>query len=316
MTDYSSLIGRFSKMHIAIIGDLMLDVFDYGHVERESPEAPVPIICVDRRLVMPGGAGNVAMNLHALGAQVSLVGTVGDDGVGTELRTLLRSADIDVSGVQTINGHPTSEKHRVLQDGRHLLRVDYEKTESAGAEVERALVAATEISLGACDAVIVADYAKGTITEAVAQSVQKLAKARGIPLIVDTKPVNAPLFKEQMLVTPNAKEAYEIAKTTDLAEAGKILTKLFASPVLITQGKDGMTLFSSGKSVHAPALARVAADVSGAGDTVTAVCTLALAAGMSLEETMTMASHGAALAVEKRATGVITAAELLERVSA
>lgn len=312
MSKSLALIRAFAKQRIGVLGDVMLDIFDYGRVERESPEAPVPIVNVYERRMMPGGAGNVAVNARMLAAVVDLVGTIGDDPAGATLTKLLWDAGIELSLV-TAEDRPTTEKHRVLKDGTHILRVDHENNRPVGEDCEREIIAHLERCMPRWDALIISDYAKGVVTERVATRALALAREHGVPIVVDTKPAHAKFFSRLALVTPNVKEALAMSGASDVATAGPLLEKLFASPVLITEGKDGMTLFAKGKTVHIPAYARSVVDVSGAGDTVTTAAALVLSAEGSLEDAIEIAAVAAAAAVEKPGTGAVTADELMGR---
>jgi rfaE bifunctional protein kinase chain/domain len=308
---FRQAIALFPQRKLAVIGDLMLDVYEYGLVSRLSPEAPVPVVRMERRLSLPGGAANAARNARACGASVVLFGLVGDDPAGREVRGLLKQDGIDVSGIFSDPDRPTTEKKRIVGPDGHMLRVDYESTRPLPDALSRKIADAFAAALEGCAAIVIADYAKGVMTGALANQILTAAKAAGIPVVVDTKPANAPLYRGPAALTPNAQEAREMAGADDLAVAGPALTRLFGAPVVITRGAEGMSLYSDAPPLHIPARQVAVADVSGAGDTVTVGVALGLATGLGLPDAMRLANLMAALVVAKKGTATVTAEELL-----
>lgn len=310
----AELLSAFPAKHVGVVGDAMLDFFTRGRIERISPEAPVPILICEYEQCVSGGAANAAAGVSALGAKADLFGMRGNDGDGKAL-----SAALDASGV---NDHlcieeqrPTTVKHRIIDaNGRHLLRVDWEQahdipTELAERETQRILA-----RMDAWDALIFGDYAKGYVTEAMARAVMEAARKRKLPVVIDTKPAHVHFFGEASLFTPNAKEAQAMTEAEDITEAGTALHALLNSPILITRGHEGMTLFDKNGTHHLDTRAETVVDVSGAGDTVVAVCALALASGASIPEAMHLANIAAAVVIGKEGTATVVAEEIRSRV--
>ena len=314
-TDLKKFVTRFPDMRVGVVGDVMLDIFTRGTVHRLSPEAPVPVVLMESELQMPGGAANVAIGIRELGAHAELFGVVGTDRSGHALKDLLQVNAID-EHLTAIDHRRTTVKHRILAEERHLLRVDWEETDAITDEIVSTELQHIEERIGNWDALVIPDYAKGYMTEYFVTKLLQLARDHSLPVIVDMKPSQFSLYKDVALITPNFHEASSIAETEDVHEAGNLLVSLSNSPVLITQGENGMTLFAdktgSGHMSHLPAKARNVVDVSGAGDTVAATMTLAIAAGATLQDAMIIANEAAAIAVGKPGTSPVTQNELLE----
>lgn len=305
------IVESFSTLRVGVIGDVMLDIFTRGSADRISPEAPVPIVLMESELEMPGGAGNVARGVSTLGAEVDLVGVRGDDRAGQALTSLLHSANV-ADYLITDAGRRTTVKHRVITQNEHLLRIDWETTTDVPSEVTRALIEQIAALTKDWDAIIIADYAKGVITEPFVQEVLRLAAEEGIIVTVDTKPSNFKYFKNVRLMSPNHKEAAIISGIEDVHSAGKHLVQASNSAVLITQGASGMTLFEGEDVLFEPAQAIEVIDVSGAGDTVSVAVTLALAAGATAAEALVIASSAAAIVVSQPGTTAVSTEELIE----
>jgi D-beta-D-heptose 7-phosphate kinase/D-beta-D-heptose 1-phosphate adenosyltransferase len=267
---------------------------------------------MESRLSVPGGAGNAARNALACGAAVALFGLVGDDAAGREVLDLLRRDGVNTGGILTDPQRQTTEKKRIVGPDGHMLRVDYESTQPAGQALSEKIADAFTAALAGCDAIVIADYAKGVLTPSLAAQILAAARAAGIPVVVDTKPAHAPFYRDVAVLTPNAQEAREMAGADDLDIAGPALARLFAAPVMVTRGADGMSLYAQqGAPRHILAHPVTVADVSGAGDTATVGMALGLASGLDLGEAMQLANLMAALAVAKKGTAVVTAEELL-----
>jgi len=311
----AQLPQAFTGKTVLVLGDVMLDRFIYGAVDRISPEAPVPVIAVERETAMLGGAGNVARNVAALGGRAVLLGLIGDDEAGRTLEGLLR----DEAGLEAElvidPARRTTEKVRYISGSHQMLRVDREDRTEARAE---ALLAAFNRRLAEADVVVLSDYAKGVLTDAVTRSAIDAARAAGKPVIVDPKSRNLARYDGATLIKPNRKEAAEatgISGNSDEASEAAGAAILAQAPgleaALITRGGAGMTLSQRGAAaVHLPATAVEVFDVSGAGDTVAATLALALAAGAALAEASALANLAAGLVVAKLGTDVVTAAEL------
>jgi len=315
MTD---LISRFRGAPVLVVGDLMLDEFVWGTVNRISPEAPVPVVEVQRRTFVVGGAANAAANVAALGGKVILAGVVGDDAAGDRTRELLTDAGIDISPIVSDQSRPTTTKTRIHAHSQQVVRIDHEENQAISFDVEEALLVRIAALLPTVRGCVLSDYAKGVVTPRFAQSLVSLCHAAGVPVVVDPKGVDYAKYAGATLVKPNLFEARKVLNCdlrdqSAVERAGADLLERLAETdaVLITQGSNGMTLFERGRgAVHVPAKAREVFDVTGAGDTVAATIALALAAGAGLESACRLASAAAAVAVGKAGTATVTPAEL------
>lgn len=305
----------FSGRRILVLGDVMLDTFVYGHCTRISPEAPIPVVRIEREDVMLGGAGNVARNIAALGGEAVLVGIVGDDAAGAALRARIADEAGIVADLVT-DGRPTTQKIRYVAAQQQMLRADREQTHAAD---PAPLLAAVTRQLGSVEAVVLSDYAKGVLSPTLLAAVIALARDAGKPVIADPKSADVARYDGVTLMTPNAGEATAAAgiacdgSDADVAiAADRLLERMPGSPaLLITRGARGMTLVERGREArHLPALARAVFDVSGAGDTVIATLALGLAAGLPVAEATELANVAAGMAVSKPGTAVVTADEL------
>jgi D-beta-D-heptose 7-phosphate kinase/D-beta-D-heptose 1-phosphate adenosyltransferase len=309
----TELLARMAGRRIVVVGDAMIDEWIWGDVSRISPEAPVPVVAVHEHTFTLGGAGNVVNNLHALGARIALVGCVGDDEEGRRLREMLATLGVDTQGVLTTADRPTTRKTRIVARGQQVVRADWEST-AALSDADRArLVACTREAVRDADAVVLSDYAKGLLQRDVVEA------ALAAPVVVaDPKPSNAAIFRGVTCIAPNAAEAARasgiaIVDDASLAAAAQaLLTMLESRWVLVTRGEHGMTLFGSGgERFDVPAVARTVFDVSGAGDTVVAVLTLALAAGIPAATATQLANFAAGAVVEKLGTATATPDEIV-----
>jgi len=312
----ADLLAAMRGRRIAVIGDLMLDEWYWGSVRRISPEAPVPVVEVNDHTYTLGGAGNVANNLAALGAKVSVFGVVGNDEAGERLLGLFHKLHVDASGVARVRSRPTTQKMRIVAHNQQVVRADREATSSIDGKVQQWLVRAIGRLDGALDGVILSDYGKGLITRPLIQAVCNFKK--GAVITADPKPQNLDAFVGVDWIAPNVAETEEAAgmrvrSDADLARAAKILmNRTRAKHVLVTRGEHGMSLFSKkGKPLWVPAMARQVYDVSGAGDTVMSTLTLALAAGATLERAVTLANLAAGVVVEKLGTATASSKEIL-----
>jgi D-beta-D-heptose 7-phosphate kinase/D-beta-D-heptose 1-phosphate adenosyltransferase len=301
---------------VVVLGDVMLDTFVYGHCARISPEAPIPVVRVEREEAMLGGAGNVARNIVALGGEAVLVSMVGDDAAGAALRDEV-AAEPGIAADLITDGRPTTCKTRYVASQQQMLRVDAEASHAAE---PAPLLAAFGRRLADADAVVLSDYAKGVLTPALLRAAIAGARAAGKPVIADPKSADVARYDGVTLLTPNTGEAAAAAGhlcgSDEEAEraAAAMLARMPGSPaVLVTRGPRGMTLVRrDAPAIHLPALAREVFDVSGAGDTVVATLAVALAAGIDLVQAAELANVAAGRAVSKPGTAVVTADELLE----
>ena len=311
-------VARFTGRRVLVVGDLMLDQYIRGSVSRISPEAPVPVVRVTGENFIPGGAGNVVSNLAALGAEVSIVGVVGEDEAGRRLLEQFREKGVDVAGVCVDVDRLTTQKCRVVAERQQAIRYDRETTGPLSHATETRLLASLADELSQADAVILSDYGKGVIGPKLLSRAILGSRRRNIPVTVDPKPEHFRRYKGVTCVTPNTAEAWACMHRVPkpgqdaLDELGRdILKTLNSRSVLITRGPDGMSLFEAGKKVtHIPTVAREVFDVSGAGDTVISTFTLALAAGAPLVRAAKLSNHAAGIVVAKLGTATTDQKEL------
>ncbi len=311
------LLKAISKLRILVVGDVMLDRYIKGDATRISPEAPVPVIDVFEEFSTAGGAGNVALNIAALGAGCTVAGHFGPKETGSKLRDILRTKGI--STVDTPGSGQTIIKTRVMVRGQQLCRIDRESPPAEYHLTANEAEALLAQEIKACDAVILSDYAKGILNNELIARVAKLARAAGKFIALDPKPRRLLTFKDLDLITPNERESLQLAGIKLLphtpfpaAEVCAKLHKLYRTKhLVITRGKDGMLLSSGGKiSKIIPTVAREVFDVSGAGDTSLAALVLALTAGAKLEAAAHFSNAAAGVVVGKIGTATVTPAEL------
>ncbi|HYF61882.1 MAG TPA: D-glycero-beta-D-manno-heptose-7-phosphate kinase [Herpetosiphonaceae bacterium] len=316
--ELAALIEGFAAQRVLVIGDVMLDEYVWGEVSRISPEAPVPVVNVLRRTYRPGGAGNVAASVAALGGAPTLIGVAGADPMAAALRQALAEVGVDRPELIAVPERPTTVKTRILAQSQQMLRCDVEVTDPLGAAAEDALLALVRDRLAAATVCVISDYAKGVLTRRVCQSVIQAAAQAGVPVIVDPKGVSYERYAGATVITPNLNEA---ATATGLAihgpeqlgqAAGALMARLGGSAVIITRGAEGMTLFQPGaEPLTVPARARAVYDVTGAGDTVVAALAVALGGRAGLPDAMQLATVAAGIVVGKLGTATVSQAELL-----
>lgn len=311
-----ALIRRFGNARLLVVGDLMLDRFVWGRVDRISPEAPVPVVQVTSESVHLGGAANVVHNIRALGGRATACGVVGRDSAGQLVLAELERVGAGTAGVTVSQATVTVEKTRIIAHNQQVVRLDREQREPGSGATAR-LGRFLEQRLREFDAVVLADYGKGVINESVLSLLGTAQARRRFLLIVDPKKPNFPYYRGVTLATPNLLEAaeaagIEICDNASLRAAGRrLLERWEAEAILITRGEQGMSLFTrTGAARHFPTAARQVFDVTGAGDTVVATCALALAAGASLDEAAFLANHAAGVVIGKLGTATLSAAEL------
>jgi rfaE bifunctional protein kinase chain/domain len=316
MTRVESFAGR----RIAVIGDVMLDHFLIGRANRISPEAPVPVLHLLKEEFRLGGAGNVASNVRALGGAPTLVGLIGRDEGGTHLRTTLRAAGIDASGLVEDATRPTTEKLRaVTARNQQVARIDRESTAPAAGDALNLLTAQVS-GLSGHEAIVLSDYSKGAISAPIVAAAISAAAGARCPLLVDPKVPDAAYYRGATLITPNHHEAelmtgISIVSEDDARTAARRIHELCGASVLITWGEHGMwaldTSAGSAQEAALPAAAREVSDVTGAGDTVIATLALALASGARLIEAAQLANFAAGIVVGRFGPATVTAAELM-----
>ena len=320
-----SLLRAAAKSRLLVVGDVMLDQFLWGRVNRISPEAPVPVVEFETESFMPGGAANVARNLTALNADVELVGLVGKDDSAKQIRALLKQDDVGSSGLLTEASRMTTCKSRVIAHQQQVVRIDRETKSTADARATRRLLAAIEKEIVGTRAIIIGDYSKGVVTQELLTGLRELCVPLGIWLSVDPKPAHHLDLSGLSLITPNRSELFELAGLTDdtrhanplrdknLMAAVKVVQAHYQPALLlVTLSEQGMLLGQRGvKSVVIPTVAQEVYDVSGAGDTVVASFTLAIAAGASPLEAAIFSNHAAGVVVGKIGTATVTPQEIV-----
>jgi D-beta-D-heptose 7-phosphate kinase / D-beta-D-heptose 1-phosphate adenosyltransferase len=310
------LVDQIRGTRVLVVGDVMLDHFVGGQVERVSPEAPALVLRVEEERSMLGGAGNVAANIASLGGTAVLVGVLGQDPAGAHFAAL-----VDAFGGSLVDASIrtdaccTTQKTRFISGSRHLLRADHESV-GLSPDDEQAVAAAIGEHAAGCDAIVVSDYAKGVVCEVVMTAAVEAARAHGIPLVADPKRRSFSLYAGADLITPNRKElefatGEPCADLESCARAAREVMAITGASILLTRSEEGVALFRDGAEPWAEgARAKAVRDVSGAGDTILAVCAVALAAGAQLDTASHMANVAAAVAVGKTGTSCITPDEL------
>jgi D-beta-D-heptose 7-phosphate kinase/D-beta-D-heptose 1-phosphate adenosyltransferase len=316
----TSLLDRlscFQELRGLVLGDVMLDRFVYGSFKRISPETPGPIMAIRHHADMPGGAGNVVRNLAALGAGSTIVGVVGDDSWGRSLTEQLGKIPFLRSGLVVDQSRETTVKTRYVAEGQQVLRADRETLFSLSPDIEAQLLTAYRTALGESDIVILSDYGKGVLSEAVAGAAIDIARIAGKQVIVDPKAKTIERYRRATLLKPSRSElqagcGFECRTDEQVEDACRaIINKVDCETIVVSRGQDGMSaVCAHGPAVHLRTSARDVMDVSGAGDTVAAALALALAAGASLPEACSLANVAAGIVVGGRGTAIVTRAEI------
>ena len=315
MFDFDALSNAMVRQTVLCVGDLMLDEFVYGEVSRISPEAPAPVIAVQRSETNIGGSGNVARNIASLGARCIFVGLIGEDDAGKTLKAALARENLIESVLISDPTRPTTRKVRFVSEhfSTHMLRADWEKASPASADIEQKLIDAILPLLSRADIVLLSDYAKGVLTARVIRNVIDAARKLGKRVIVDPKSANFAIYRGATLLTPNRKEFAEATRSradteAEIAAAAQEAMLLAdCEAMLVTLSEHGMTLVPrNGEAIHVPAHPVKVRDVSGAGDTAAAVVAVALAAGADWETALRVANAAAAVAVSKKGTAIVT----------
>jgi D-beta-D-heptose 7-phosphate kinase / D-beta-D-heptose 1-phosphate adenosyltransferase len=306
--EFSENLKRLPTASVLCIGDVMMDRFVYGAVDRISPEAPIPVLRVEREKHMLGGSGNVVANMAALGVRATLIAAVGDDGAATDIRKNLEALNI-ASALEIDAARGTTVKSRFVCGTQQMLRVDREKTEEISKDVEDKIITRAGEIIPTVGAVVLSDYKKGLLTDRVISSVIALAKKHGIPVIVDPKGADFTRYKGASVITPNRREletATGMKAGTDddvRAAAMKLIMSCGISTVLATRSKDGLSVVTEKEApLHIPAQVREIYDVSGAGDTVIAVFASMIAAGVDVQNAARLANIAAGIVVGKPGT--------------
>ena len=313
------ILDKFAGARVIVVGDVMLDRYWWGSVTRISPEAPVPVVRMERTSLAAGGAANVAANIAGLGATPVLLGAVGDDDESLLVPDVLSEVGVSPGHLVTISGRPTTVKTRIIAHSQQVARIDQESDAPLSANVENAVLEKFKALVTDCDAVVVSDYAKGLLTERIVSEIISISKGRNIPVLVDPKGKDYSKYSGATLITPNRREAADACgleendqQMVDLA-GNQLLMQLGMQSVLITQGEDGMTLFrKDSEPYHLNTVARDVYDVTGAGDTVIGTLAVAVAAGAELDQAADIANLAAGLVVEQVGTTAISFPELQE----
>jgi rfaE bifunctional protein kinase chain/domain len=316
----ANLLDRFADLSILIVGDLMLDHFVIGRVDRISPEAPVPVVQFDHETWRLGGAANVANNLVAMGGRVETIGVVGNDADASRLLSGLAERSIGIGGIVSDSARCTTRKLRVVTTrNQQVARIDYEQDGEISGSIEETVIRRIDDLSRSAHAIVISDYLKGVISTRVAAAAIAAAERRAIPLLVDPKVPHISYYRGATLVTPNHHEAeavshMRIRTSADAREAARrFRERAQCAAVLITRGEHGMCLFGPDGDVDLPAEAREVADVTGAGDTVISALALAVAASASLADAARLANRAAGIVVGKFGPATVTLDELRQR---
>jgi D-glycero-beta-D-manno-heptose-7-phosphate kinase len=319
--DLLPFIPKLKNSRVLVIGDVMIDEYIWGNVSRISPEAPVPVVNVTSESLRLGGAGNVVNNIHSLGAKVWLCGLVGNDDMGRKIIHDLRKMGVDTRGVIVEADRVTTVKTRIIAQHQQVVRYDREVVRPIQPDSIRQIISLLDDHLNELDAVLISDYAKGVVCEALVREVGSTTRKAGKILAVDPKVKNVPLFDGVTIITPNHYEAGEAAgrwvrSDEDLLAVGQtLLDRLHAQSVLITRGEKGMTLFDkNGDITHIPTVAKEVFDVTGAGDTVISVLTMAMAIGASSREAAMLSNYAAGIVVGEVGTATLKTVDLEDAV--
>ena len=315
------ILDRFSKVKILVIGDIMMDRFIWGKVSRISPEAPVPVVAVEKETFLLGGAANVVNNIRSLGGKVSLCGVVGDDEMGQKIIKELTQMGIGIHGVFVEEGRQTTTKTRIIAHHQQLVRIDRETTDHLKVLTFRNVSEFLKVKIENFDGIILSDYGKGLLTRELIKTTIRIAKEARKFVMVDPKLNNFSFYKGATVVTPNSKEASEasgipVADQSSLIKAGRILLRRLKCDVLvITRGEEGIAIFEPHQEPFlVPTIAKEVYDVTGAGDTVIGTMALALGAGARVIEATKLANYAAGIVVGKVGTATVKREELIKAI--
>lgn len=319
MKDWRKVWEKFADVKILVVGDVMLDRYWWGTVSRISPEAPVPVVKLEKTELKAGGAANVAANVSSLGSKSLLVGVTGEDEAGRALPQILEQNNVSPKHLIYFSNRPTTTKTRIIAHSQQVVRIDDEKALPLDAQQSEIVWQSVTELLPDVDVVILSDYAKGCLSETVLVNIIKTARKLNKIVLVDPKGKNYEKYAGATLLTPNKSEAaaasgVEIIDERTTIEAGnRLLDNLQIESLLVTLGEDGMRLFQKGKeSEHFPVMARAVYDVTGAGDTVIAALAVALGASLDLSSAVEIANAAAGLAVEQIGTTPVAVSQLIK----
>ncbi len=318
MVKLSGLLSRFSPVRVLVIGDFMLDTYTTGKIKRISPEAPVSVLHAQKEESRPGGAGNVALNLVSLGAKVDLIGRIGPDHAGNELRDALETEGVNVENLLSQKGYKTPVKNRLIADAQQILRVDFETVSPLPDALEELVIERLPPILNKVDVVAISDYGKGFLSRRLLSCIIEMAKLQQIPVIVDPKGEDFVKYAGATVIKPNLTEAFAAAKLssdTPLAQVAETILKLCGvEMLLITRSEAGMSLFNKdGQSFDFPVRSKEVKDVTGAGDTALAMIAVALANKLDIKYGAQLANIAAGIAIERLGCARINLSEVAQR---
>jgi len=315
------IISDFSRAGVLVVGDVMVDHFIWGNVSRISPEAPVPVVDVQKDSILLGGCANVLNNINAIGGRVYVAGVVGSDNIGKQLLAELHEKKIDTNGIVVEKGRPTTLKTRIVAHGQQMVRFDKEDRKPIPpSSIDKILdyVSSLRKKIGA---IVISDYNKGVVSRDLVQGIRKIVEGSDVFLCLDPKQNNFSIYRGVHLITPNHYEVQraagiEMTGVDDIRKVSESILKKFAFPaMLVTRGEEGMSLFENGRKIthtHFPAQAKEVYDVTGAGDTVIGILALGLAAKASIKEATCLANLAAGIVVEKIGTATVSQKELID----
>ena len=313
-------VARFAGATVAVLGDIMLDRYFWGDVERISPEAPVPVVHVTRRSRRLGGAANVAANLAALGATAEVISVRGNDREGREVVRMLEKRGIASDGLIAATGRETTAKIRIIARHQQVVRADFESDDPVEGDVRARIYARASALAASYDALVISDYGKGVVVESELAALVRAWRSRGKPVLVDPHIPHFGWYRGVTVITPNAREAQQAAgvdfrKGNDPAAAAfDVVKRMGLDALLVTRGEEGMSLYYSGaerRQIHIPTVAKEVFDVTGAGDTVISVLAAALAGGADMMESVILANQAAGEVIKEVGTSTLTAQELI-----
>jgi len=318
MVKLIGIFSQFNPVRVLVIGDFMYDTYTTGKVKRISPEAPVSVLHVQKEESRPGGAGNVVLNLISLGANVTVVGRVGNDHAGENIRQALESEGVNADGLVVQKNFKTPVKNRFIADAQQVLRVDFETVNSIPEDVEQCVVEKLPFLLKDIQIIAVSDYGKGFLSKSLLMAILDMAKARQIPVIVDPKGDDFAKYSGAAVLKPNLQEAYDAAKLPLEASleqvAGVIFKKANVDMLMITRSEAGISLFTkAGEHFDFPVRSKEVKDVTGAGDTVLAMISVALANGLNIKYSAQLANIAAGIAIERLGCARINLSDMANR---
>jgi len=315
------IIAKFSQAGVLVVGDVMVDHFIWGNVSRISPEAPVPVVDVQKDSILLGGCANVLNNIHAIGGKVYVAGVVGADNIGKKLLAELSDRKIETKGIVVKKDRPTTLKTRIVAHGQQMVRFDKEKREPISQDSINKILEYVKSLRKKIGAVVISDYNKGVVSKELIQGIRKIVDDSDIVICLDPKQNNFSIYKGVHIITPNHYEVQravglEINQNNNIEKLSELLIKKYAFPaLLVTRGEEGMSLFENGRKIihtHFPAQAKEVYDVTGAGDTVIGMLALSLAAKANLKEAACLANLAAGVVVEKIGTATVSQKEMID----